>query len=77
MILQDKDDELIRKNDFIRKQEMGIINLKEENNRLDLIIKELQSEVSRVREKIAKILNIVFENGGSELYDQIESAILD
>lgn len=34
MILQDKDDELIRKNDFIRKQEMGIINLKEENNRL-------------------------------------------
>lgn len=34
MILQDKDEELMKKNDWIRKQEIGIINLKEENNRL-------------------------------------------
>ena len=34
IILQDKDEELGRKNDCIRKQEIGIVNLKEENNRL-------------------------------------------
>lgn len=41
-ILQDKDEELMRKNDWIRKQEIGIINLKEENNKLKEEVERFQ-----------------------------------
>jgi hypothetical protein len=34
IMLQDRDDELLKKNDFIRRQEIGLIGLKEENHRL-------------------------------------------
>jgi len=37
----------------------------------------LQNQVFINKMKIAKVLNVAFESGGSELVDQIENAILE